>query len=53
MKKAELEKHKGKKITGGGYGRKDRFGRDSSVPREKTPLSGATAGLLKGFLKTK
>ena len=53
MKKAELEKHKGKKLVGGGYGRKDRFGRDSSTPKEKAQLSGATAGLLKGFLKTK
>lgn len=52
MKKAELEKHKGKKITGRGYGRPDRFGKDSSEPREKAPLSGTAAGLLKGWLKT-
>ena len=36
MKKADLEKLKGKKITGGGFGGpNDRFGRGSAVPADK------------------
>lgn len=36
MKKADLEKLKGKKITGGGFGgAADRFGRGSAVPMDK------------------
>jgi hypothetical protein len=55
MKKADLEKHKGKKISGHGFGSSDRFGKGSnSAERKKEPkLSGATAGLLKGFLEKK
>lgn len=53
-KKAQLEKHKGKKITGGGFGRSDRFGKGSAQPAgdpDKKKLSGATAGLLKNWIK--
>jgi hypothetical protein len=55
MKKADLEKHKGKKITGGGFGSKDRYGKGSNTGSGKPEprLSGATAGLLKGFLEKK
>ncbi len=58
MKKTDLEKHKGKKITGGGYaGGTDRYGKGShreGDPQDKPAgLSPATAGLLKGFLKKK
>ena len=35
MKKAELEKLKGKKITGGGFGSADRFGKGASEPMDK------------------
>ena len=36
MKKADLEKLKGKKITGGGFGGpNERFGRGSAVPADK------------------
>ena len=36
MKKAELEKLMGKKITGGGFGgANDRFGRGSAIPADK------------------
>ena len=36
MKKADLEKLKGKKITGGGFGGPaDRFGRGSAAPADK------------------
>jgi hypothetical protein len=55
MKKADLEKHKGKKITGGGFGSRDRYGKGSNTGSAKPgpKLSGATAGLLKGFLEKK
>ncbi|HET6263605.1 MAG TPA: hypothetical protein VFD95_02025 [Usitatibacter sp.] len=56
MKKAMLEKLKGKRITGGGFGRKDRYGKGSSAgaeaPEEKR-LAGVTAGLLQGWVKKK
>lgn len=35
MKKAELEKVKGKKITGGGYGASDRFGRGAGAAADR------------------
>ena len=35
MKKAELEKLKGKKIAAGGFGQSDRFGRDAHAPMDK------------------
>ena len=35
MKKAELEKLKGKKITGGGFGGADRFGKGANDPMDK------------------
>jgi hypothetical protein len=35
MKKADLEKLKGKKIAGGGFGANDRFGRGAGVPADK------------------
>ena len=54
MKKAQLEKLKGKRITGGGFGRNDRYGKGSSsgaeAPEEKR-LPGVTAGLLQGWVK--
>lgn len=57
MKKTDLEKHKGKKIVGAGYGgTSDRYGKGSNPPADpqaKKDLSPATAGLLKGWLKKK
>jgi len=57
MKKTDLEKRKGKKIVGAGYGGgKDRYGKGSSAPADpqgSKDLSPATAGLLKGWLKAK
>lgn len=35
MKKADLEKLKGKKIVGGAGGPLDRYGKDSGVPMDK------------------
>lgn len=35
MKKADLEKVKGKKIDGGGFGGTDRYGKGSGVPMDK------------------
>jgi hypothetical protein len=35
MKKAELEKLKGKKITGGGFASADRFGKGAAVVHDK------------------
>src|SRR6185312_8193052 len=35
MKKAELEKLQGKKITGGGYGSADRFGKGAAAVHDK------------------
>jgi len=35
MKKADLEKAKGKKITGGGFGAGDRFGKGASAANDK------------------
>ena len=35
MKKAELEKVKGKKITGSGFGLSDRYGRDAHATMDK------------------
>ena len=35
MKKAELEKLKGKKITGGGGVQLDRYGKGASIPMDK------------------
>jgi hypothetical protein len=56
MKKAQLEKAKGKKITGGGFGRNDRYGKAATAmdtnPHEKK-LAGVTAGLLQGWVKKK
>jgi hypothetical protein len=56
MKKAQLEKLKGKKITGGGFGRNDRYGK-AATAMDKNPherkLSGVTAGLLQGLIRKK
>ena len=56
MKKTQLEKMKGKKITGGGYGgAKDRYGR-GAAGQGKAPdpkLSPVANGLLSKWLKTK
>lgn len=35
MKKVELEKLKGKKITGGGFGTADRFGKGAAAVHDK------------------
>jgi hypothetical protein len=35
MKKADLEKQMGKKITGSGFGSSDRYGKGSAVPMDK------------------
>jgi hypothetical protein len=35
MKKTDLEKLKGKKITGGGFGSADRYGKGSAEPNDK------------------
>jgi hypothetical protein len=35
MKKTDLEKLKGKKIIGGGFGQSDRFGRDAHATMDK------------------
>jgi hypothetical protein len=35
MKKADLEMLKGKKITGGGFGSNDRFGKGAADPGDK------------------
>ena len=60
MKKPQLEKAKGKKITGGGYGASGgRYGRGSGdggqgqAKTGKDALSGVTAGLLGKWLKSK
>jgi len=35
MKKTDLEKLKGKKIVGGGFGSNDRFGKGSAEPNDR------------------
>jgi hypothetical protein len=35
MKKTDLEKHKGKKITGAGFGGSDRYGKGAADPGDK------------------
>ena len=35
MKKTDLEKLKGKRITGGGFGHADRFGKDAHATMDK------------------
>jgi hypothetical protein len=35
MKKTDLEKHKGKKITGGGFGHADRYGKGSGEANDR------------------
>lgn len=35
MKKTDMEKQKGKKIAGGGFGVPDRYGKDSAEPNDK------------------
>lgn len=35
MKKADLEKVKGKKLAGGGFGAADRYGRGSGEPQDR------------------
>jgi hypothetical protein len=35
MKKTDLEKLKGKKVTGGGFGSGDRYGKGSAEPNDK------------------
>lgn len=35
MKKADLEKQKGKKIAGGGFGASDRYGKGSAVALDR------------------
>ncbi|HET7729476.1 MAG TPA: hypothetical protein VFK48_05540 [Usitatibacter sp.] len=55
MKKAQLEKLKGKKISGGGYGTNDRFGKGSAAgkpqPGGKKPVPLAVR-LVKGLKDT-
>jgi hypothetical protein len=56
MKKSQLEKMKGKKITGGGYGgATDRYGRGAAGQgKARDPkLSPVATGLLSKWLKTK
>jgi hypothetical protein len=56
MKKAELEKLKGKKITGGGFGASERFGKGAAAKdpnAQAKRLPGVTAGLLQGWVKKK